>query len=101
VRVDRRLFLLGDLHRFPIPKSCPDAETPVVGALDPEPGWKPWQGDSSTWQITSVPAGEAVHAAKGQSWAAAEALDVALRPAVFRDSEPNSLLLEILDIATG
>lgn len=101
VRADHRLFLLEDLNRFPIPKNYLDAETPVVGALDPELGWKPWQGDPSTWPITSLLANEAVHAAKAQSFAAAEELDMAMRLAFFRDSRPISLLHEILDIATG
>jgi hypothetical protein len=73
----------------------------VGGALDPELGWKPWQGDHSTWPITSLLANEVVHAAKAQSWAAADELDMALRLAFFRDSCPISLLHESLDIATG
>ena len=101
VRVDHRLFLLEDLNRFPIPKTYLDAETPVVGALTPQLGWKPWQGDSSSWPITSLLANEAVHAAKAQSWAAAEELDMALRLAFFRDSRPISLLHEILVVAAG
>lgn len=101
VRVDHRLFLLEDLNRFPVPKKYLDAEFPVVGALAPEFGWKPWQGDPSTWPISSLPANEAVHAAKAQSPAAAEELDMALRLAFFRDSRPITLLHEILEVAAG
>ncbi|MFC6256393.1 hypothetical protein ACFP5Z_04965, partial [Kocuria oceani] len=77
------------------------APPPVVGALDPELGGKPWQDDPSTWPITSLLANEAVHAAKAQAWAAAEELDMALRLAFFRGSGPISLLHEVLGLAAG
>jgi predicted DsbA family dithiol-disulfide isomerase len=101
IRVDHQLFLLEDVNRFPIPKRFLDSEIPVVGALAPEFGWKPWQGDASTWPITSLLANEAVHAAKRQSAQAAESLDMALRHAFFADSRPISLLHEIIDVAAG
>jgi predicted DsbA family dithiol-disulfide isomerase len=101
VFVDHQLFLLEDVNRFPIPKRFLDSETPVVGALAPDFGWKPWQGDASTWPITSLLANEAVHAAKRQSPPAAEKLDMALRHAFFTDSRPISLLHEIIDVASG
>jgi len=101
VRVDHQLFLLEDVNEFPIPKRVLDVEIPVVGALEPEFGWKPWRGDASTWPITSLLANEAVHAAKQQSLRAAEDLDLALRRAFFADSRPISLLHEILDIASS
>ncbi|MGW0160101.1 DsbA family oxidoreductase [Mycobacterium sp. NPDC003323] len=101
LRVDHQLFLLEDLNKFPIPKRYLDAEIPVVGALAPDFGWSPWQGDSATWPITSLLANEAVHAAKRQSARAAEELDMALRHAFFTDSRPISLLHEIVDVAQG
>ena len=48
VRVDHQLFLLEDVNEFPIPKRLLDSEIPVVGALAPDFGWQPWQGDAST-----------------------------------------------------
>lgn len=101
LRVDHRLFLLEDINRFPIPKRYLDAEIPVAGPLAPELGFKPWQQDPSAWPVTVAPANEAVHAAKAQSYAAAEQLDMALRLAFFRDSRCISLHHEILDIASG
>jgi predicted DsbA family dithiol-disulfide isomerase len=101
VRVDHQLFLLEDVNSFPIPKRFLDSEIPVVGALVPEFDWKLWQGDTSTWPITSLLANEAVHAAKLQSRQAAEQLDMALRHAFFTDSRPISLLHEIVDVARG
>lgn len=99
VCVDHQLFLLEDVNAFPVPKRYLDAEIPVVGALAPELEWKPWQGDASTWPTSSLLANEAVHAAKRQSFHAAEQLDMALRQAFFRDSRPIGLLHEIIDIA--
>lgn len=101
LRVDHRLFLLEDVNRFPIPKRYLDAEIPVVGPRGPKLGFKPWQRDPSTWPVTVAPANEAVHAAKAQSYAAAEQLDMALRLAFFRDSRCVSLRHEILDIASA
>jgi predicted DsbA family dithiol-disulfide isomerase len=99
VRVDHQLFLLEDVNQFPIPKRFLDSEIPVVGALAPEFGWKPWQAEASTWPVTSLLANEAVHAAKRQSPQAAEQLDMALRHAFFTDSRTISLLHEVIDVA--
>ncbi|MDQ0376011.1 DsbA family oxidoreductase [Amycolatopsis thermophila] len=101
VRLDHRLFLLEDVNRVPIPKRFLDSEIPVAGALEPDFGWTTWQGDPSDWPVTTLPANEAVHAAKRQSMRAAEELDLALRRALFRDSRCVSLHHEILDIARG
>ncbi|SEH48468.1 Predicted dithiol-disulfide isomerase, DsbA family [Mycolicibacterium rutilum] len=101
LRVDHQLFLLEDVNRFAIPKRLLDTEIPVVGALAPDFGWSPWQGEPSTWPITSLLPNEAVHAAKRQSPQAAEDLDMALRHAFFTDSRPISLLHEIVDVAQG
>ena len=101
VRLDHRCFPLEDVNRFPIPKTYLDAELPVVCALEPDLGWRPWQADPSTWPVTTAPANEAVQAAKLQSLHAAEELDFALRLAFFRDSRCISLRHEILDAAAG
>src|SRR4051812_40376788 len=101
VRVDHRLFLLEDVNRFAIPQRMVDAEIPVVGQLEPSLGLAPWQGEPSSWPVTGLPADEAVHAAKQQSPAAAEQLDMALRLAFFRDSRCISMLHEVIDVARG
>jgi predicted DsbA family dithiol-disulfide isomerase len=101
LHIDHQLFLLEDVNQFPIPKRFLDAELPVVGALAPDFGWSPWQGDASTWPITALLSNEAVHAAKRQSARAAEEMDMAVRHAFFTDSRPISLLHEIVDIARG
>jgi len=101
VHLDYRCFLLEDVNEFPIPKRFLDGEIPVVGALEPDLGWKPWQADPATWPVATAPANEAVHAAQQQSPAAAEQLDLALRLAFFRDSRCISMRHEILDVASG
>lgn len=101
VRVDHRLFLLEDVNRFAIPQRMLDAEIPVVGQLEPALGMSPWAGEPSSWPVTVLPADEAVHAAKQQSPAAAEQLDMALRLAFFRDSRCISMLHEVVDVARG
>jgi predicted DsbA family dithiol-disulfide isomerase len=99
VRVDHRLFLLEDVNRFAIPQRMLDAEIPVVGQLEPGLAMSPWQGEPAAWPVTFLPADEAVHAAKEQSPAAAEQLDMALRLAFFRDSRCLSMLHEVVDVA--
>lgn len=99
IQVDHRPFLLEDVNRAPVSKRDVDMEIPVVGALVPHLGFRPWQRDPSTWPVTSLLANEAVHAAKEQSPAAAEQLDMALRLAFFRDSRCISLLHEITVVA--
>ncbi|MFP5346316.1 MAG: DsbA family protein [Actinomycetes bacterium] len=99
VRVEHRLFLLEDVNRAPTPKRGIEAEIPVVGALDPGLGLKPWQQEPSAWPVTSLLANEAVHAARQQSLEAAEDLDMALRLAFFRDSRCISMLHEVVAVA--
>jgi hypothetical protein len=85
VRIDHRCFLLEDVNALPIPKKYLDAEIPVVGSLEPELGWKPWQARPATWPVTTAPANETVHAAKQQSLRA----DGAYRQ--FQDRDPGWL----------
>ncbi|MDK3256853.1 DsbA family oxidoreductase [Blastococcus capsensis] len=101
LRADLRLFFLEDVNRFAIPQRMLDAEIPVVGQLEPGLGMSPWQQEPDAWPVTALPADEAVHAAKQQSLAAAEQLDMALRLAFFRDSRCISMLHEVVDVARG
>lgn len=98
---DLRLFPLEEVNGFPLPERFLAAEIPVVGQLELELEWQVWQGDPSAWPSTTMPANEAVHAAKEQSLRASEQLDAALRQALFRDSRPIALRHEILDVAKG
>ncbi len=99
LRVDLQLFLLEDVNRMALNTKVIELEKPVIGALAEELELKGWQADPSEFPVTSLPANEAVHAAKAQSTAAAEQLDMALRLAFWRDSRCISMRHEILDIA--
>lgn len=77
------------------------SEVSVVGALAPDAGWQLWQGDDWTYPVTTLPAMEAVQAAKAQSWAASEQLDRGLRRAFWAQSRCVSLRHVILDVAAG
>ncbi|MFC7401649.1 DsbA family protein [Citricoccus sp. GCM10030269] len=99
--LDPQLFLLEDVNQMALNTKIIEGEKPVVGALAEELEFKPWQRDPSEYPVTSLPANEAVHAAKEQSPTAAEQLDMALRLGFWRDSRCISMRHEILDIARG
>lgn len=96
---DVHAFALEIVNRRPTPKLTLDAEIPVTGALEPEAGWQMWQRPDHEYAVTTLPALEAVHAAKEQSLEASEALDRALRRAFFGASRNVSMRHEILDVA--
>ena len=110
-RARHRLGLDGqvdlDLRSFPLelfngrgtPKRLLDAEIPVVGALDPSAGWQMWQRPDFEYPVTTLPALEAVQAAKAVSLRASEDLGWALRYAFFAQSRNVSLMSVILDVA--
>ncbi|MGW6390381.1 DsbA family oxidoreductase [Streptomyces sp. NPDC055103] len=107
----RRLGLEGrvwfDLRAFPLElfnrevnaRPGVDSEISVLGALEPEAGWRLWQGPDWTYPVTTLPALEAVQAAKAQSWHAAEQLDRALRRAFWAEGRCISQRHVILDVA--
>ncbi len=101
VRFDHRAFVLEIANSRPTPKRVLEAEIPVAGALEPGAGWEVWQDDPSRWPVTTLPALEAVQAAKGEALATSEALDRALRVAFFGHSRCISLRSVILDVAAG
>jgi predicted DsbA family dithiol-disulfide isomerase len=96
---DHRAFPLEIMNGQPTPKRVLDAELAVTGTLEPGAGWQMWQGDEHAWPVTTLPALEAVQAAKEQSLEASEALDRALRVAMFGQSRCISLRHVILDVA--
>jgi predicted DsbA family dithiol-disulfide isomerase len=106
-----RLGLTGRLHldhrAFPLElfnlgvneRPGVDSEIAVVGALEPDAGWRLWQEKDWRYPVTMLPALEAVQAAKAQGWHASEQLDRALRKAFWADSRCVSLRNVILDVA--
>lgn len=101
VDLDLRSFPLELFNERPTPKRTLDAEIPVVGALDPSAGWQMWQRPDCEYPVTTLPALEAVQAAKAQGMRASEELGRALRYAFFAESRTVSLLPVILDVAGG
>ncbi len=96
-----------DMHAFPLevvngqptPKKILDAEIPVAGALEPDAGWQMWQRPEHEYPVTTLPALEAVHAAKEQGLKVSEGLDRALRRGFFGASRNVSMRHEILEVA--
>ena len=101
VLFDHRAFPLEVFNEQATPKNVLDAEISVVGGLDPAAGWQMWQRADSEYPVTSLPALEAVQAAKEQSMSGSEELDRRLRVGFFGESRVISLRHEILALAEG
>jgi predicted DsbA family dithiol-disulfide isomerase len=97
VVLDHRAFPLELFNSRATPRRILEAEIPVVGALAPEAGWQQWRDDPYRYPVTTLPALEAVQAAKEQSLWASEQLDRALRRAFFASSACVSLRHVILE----
>ena len=101
VVLDHRAFVLEVVNARPTPRRVLDAEIPVVAGLDPSAGWQMWQGQDWTWPVSTLPAMEAVQAAKEQGLRQSERLDRALRVALFGESRCITMRHVILDVAAG
>lgn len=102
ILVDHRAFPLELFNRRPTPKHILDAEIVTLAAHRPELGWRLWSGRESEYPVTTLPALEAVQAAKSSpvgGLAAADELDTALRRAFYADSRCVSVHSVILEIA--
>ncbi|MFF1413266.1 DsbA family protein, partial [Streptomyces sp. NPDC058289] len=98
---DFRAFPLELFNREVNARPGVDSEISVLGALEPEAGWRLWQGPDWTYPVTTLPALEAVHAAKSQSLEASERLDRALRRAFWAEGRCISMRHVILDVAAA
>lgn len=106
-----RLGLTGRLHldhrAFPLElfnvsvneRPGVDSEIAVVGAVEPDAGWRLWQGPDWRYPVSMLPALEAVQAAKAQGWHASEQLDRALRRAFWAQGRCITMRHVILDVA--
>src|SRR3712207_5312581 len=95
VRFDLRAYPLELVNRRPHDLGLVELEKPELAKLEPHLGWRRWRADPATWPVTSLPALEAVQAAKRPEvggLAASECLDAALRRALFVDSRCIALL---------
>lgn len=101
VRFDHRVFALELLNGNPGCRPGSDSEVPTVGACDPDAGWQLWQDKDWLYPSTSLPALEAVQAAKDQGPRASEDLDLGLRRAFWAESRCISNRQVILDVASA
>ncbi|GAA3039574.1 DsbA family oxidoreductase [Actinokineospora globicatena] len=99
LRFDHRAFPLELFNHSVNERPGVDSEIAVVGALEPEAGWRLWQGPDWTYPVTTLPALEAVQAAKAQGLPASEALDLALRVAFWAEGRTISMRHVILEVA--
>ncbi|MGH3764573.1 MAG: DsbA family oxidoreductase [Pseudonocardiaceae bacterium] len=101
VSFDHRAFPLELLNGASSPRPGTDSEVAAIGRLDPAAGWRLWQAPDWAYPSTSLPALEAVQAAKEQGLTASEALDLGLRRAFWVESRNISLRPVILAVAAG
>jgi predicted DsbA family dithiol-disulfide isomerase len=101
LELDVRAFPLELINEESTPRRIVEAEIPVVGGMEPGAGWQVWQGPSDDWPVTTLPALEAVYAAKRQGLDVSADLDRALRLALFRDSRNISMHHEIMEVAAS
>ena len=99
VAFDHRAFPLELFNEQVNPRPGVDSEIAVLGGIAPEAGWAMWHAPDWAYPSTVLPALEAVQAAKEQSLAASEILDLALRRAFWADSRCIAQRHVILDIA--
>ncbi|GAB3161422.1 DsbA family oxidoreductase [Microbispora hainanensis] len=101
VRFDHRAFPLELLNDAPSPRPGTDSEVGRMAALEPGARWQLWQAKDWLYPSTTLPALEAVQAAKEQGFAASEQLDLALRKAFWAESRCISHRKVILDAAAS
>lgn len=100
ILVDHRAFPLELVNHQPTPKMILDAEVPICRELEPDAGWggepHPW-----TYPVSTLPALEAVQAAKMQGATVSEAVDRSMRLAVFQEWRCLAVFSEVLDVAAA
>jgi predicted DsbA family dithiol-disulfide isomerase len=98
VTVDHRAFPLELVNQRPTPKELLDVEIEVCAELEPDAGWNQ-DPPAWTYPVSTLPALEAVQAAKAQDATLSEALDHALRRAMFAQWRCLSVFSDVLDVA--
>jgi predicted DsbA family dithiol-disulfide isomerase len=101
VRLDHRPFPLELVNDRPTPWPTLTAEVQVLASVEPDAPWKAWAAPAWQWPVTTLPALEAVQAARLESASASERLDLGLRRAFFAESCCIALRHVILDVAQG
>jgi predicted DsbA family dithiol-disulfide isomerase len=101
VQIDHRAFPLELFNSEPTPRHDRGPEWPACAALAPRAGWQSWSAADSAWPVTTLPALEAVQAAKAQGLEASAQLDRGLRRAFWAESRCISLRHVILEVASA
>lgn len=101
VTFEHRAFPLELFNSRPTPKESLQEEVDLIMELEPNLGWSYWDDDDFRHPVTTLPALEAVQAARRQGLVAAEELDLELRGALFGRSRCISMHHEILVAAEG
>jgi len=89
VLIDHRVFPLELFNGRPTPKLLLDVELAAIAGAAPELGWLPWTAPDWSYPVTTLPAMEAVQAAKAPEvggLCGSDQLDAALRRAWYVDS---------------
>ncbi len=101
VSFEHRAFPMELLNGNPGSRPGSDSEVPSVGACEPGAGWQLWQDKDWLYPNSTLPALEAVQAAKVQSLKASEDLDLALRRAFWVESRCITNQAVILNVASN
>ena len=100
IKFDHRAFPLELLNNAPSPRTGTDSEVGRMASLEPQAGWQLWQDKDWLYPSTTLPALEAIQAAKEQSLDASARLDLGLRKAFWAESRCIANRKVILDVAT-
>jgi predicted DsbA family dithiol-disulfide isomerase len=100
VHFDHHVFPLELFNSQPTPRDELEAEVDTCTQIAPRAGWQRWSAPDWAYPVTMLPPMEAVQAAKEQSLAASEDLDIGLRRAFWAESRCISLRHVILEVAS-
>jgi predicted DsbA family dithiol-disulfide isomerase len=99
IRFDHRAFPLELLNNAPSPRTGTDSEVGRMASVEPGAGWQLWQDKDWLYPSSTLPALEAIQAAKEQGLDASEKLDLGLRKAFWAQSRCITNQRVILDVA--
>jgi predicted DsbA family dithiol-disulfide isomerase len=99
ISIVHKSLALEYINRESTPKALLEAELPVLVREEPDIPYQPWQRPASEWPVTMWPAFEAVKCAERQSLERADALDWALRVALFAQCRCISMRHVLFEVA--
>ncbi|GCE07923.1 DsbA family oxidoreductase [Dictyobacter aurantiacus] len=101
VVIEHKSLALEYINKEPTPKPVLELEIELPVLVQEEPGipYQPWQRPESEWPVTMWPAFEVVKCAERQSLELADALDWAIRTALFAESRCISMRHVLFDLS--